>query len=677
MRPLQAHPRLLGLGIFVALLLALILLWDWNWLRPLLEQQASAALGRSVSIGHFEVHLARHPQLVADHVTVANPEDFPAASRMATIDRLAIRIAPWPLLHHQLMLDEIDIERPQGDLKPGPSGAPNYKLGSDGKPSDAPSPWQIELVNLIINDGDIHFFDPKLKSDFTLGVKTEAATADSEAHVVVAIDGKYAAQPISGRFIGGSVLGLRDSSNPYSIDLKLANGATRVSLQGTLLQPMNFGGADLKLDLQGNDLAALYPLTGIPLAPTPPYHLSGELNYAARKISFDHFAGTVGSSDLSGDLAVDLSGDKPRVTADLLSKKVVLADLAGFIGAPPGKADAANESKQQKDQHAQQDANPKLLPDTPINLPKLRSANLDIRYQAAHIDSDATPLDNIVAHLKIEDEQLSFEPLSFAVGQGSIVLNIRLDGRQDAVHTVANIDFRKVDLHRIMQSTKLFEGAGTIGGNAHIDASGNSLAKMLGNGDGDLKLVMSGGDMSALLIDLAGLDFGNGVLSALGIPRKADLRCMVTDFGLTRGVVDTRLFVFDTTEANVTGGGKINLHDETIDYRLATEPKHFNIGAFRAPILIRGALKNPSILPDPVILAARGGAAVLLGVVATPLAALIPTIQLGLGADHNCAALMQSVNRAASGPSPAKASSKSNKKSAPQTQQTQQTQQTK
>jgi hypothetical protein len=257
--------------------------------------------------------------------------------------------------------------------------------------------------------------------------------------------------------------------------------------------------------------------------------------------------------------------------------------------------------------------------------------------------------------------------LSFAVGQGSIVLNIKLDGRQDPVHTMADADFRRVDLHRIMQSTKLFEGAGTIGGSAKLDTRGNSLAKMLGNGDGELKLAMSGGDMSALLIDLAGLDFGNGVLSALGIPRKADLRCMVTDFGLTQGVVDTRLFVFDTTEANVTGSGKINLRDEAIDYRLATEPKHFNIGAFHAPILIRGPLKDPNILPDPATLAARGGAAVVLGVLATPLAALIPTIQLGLGEDHNCEALLQSVNKAASAPTPAKASSKSNKKSAQQT----------
>ncbi len=652
MRPLQRHPRLLGFGIFLALLIALILLWDWNWFRPLVEHQASAALGRKVTLGHFDVYLARHPQLVADKIAIANPDEFPVDSSLATVDRLAIRIAPWELLHHHVQLDEIAIDRPLGDLKPGPSGTPNYQFKADDtSASSTTSPWLVDLDRLIINDGDIHLFDPKLKSDFRLGITTD--DRGDEGHIVVTIDGTYAAQPISGRFIGGSVLGLRDPANPYSVDLKLANGATKVSLQGTLLQPARFGGADLKLELQGNDLAALYPLTGIPLAPTPPYRLTGDLNYAPKRISFNHFAGSVGSSDLSGDLSVDLHGSKPRVTATMLSNKVVLADLAGFIGSTPGKADAANESKQQQQQHQQQDADPRLLPDTPINLPKLRSADLDIQYKATHIDSEATPLDNIVAHLKVEDDQLSFQPLSFAVGAGSIVLNIKLDGRQDPVHTVADIDFRKVDLHRIMQSTKLFEGAGTIGGNAKLDTRGNSLSKMLGNGDGELKLAMSGGDMSALLLDLAGLDFGNGVLSALGIPRQAALRCMVTDFALTQGVVDTRVFVFDTTEANVTGSGKINLRDEQLDYRLATEPKHFNVGAFRAPILIRGPLKDPNILPDPATLAVRGGAAIALGILATPLAALIPTIQLGLGKDHNCDELLQSVNTAAAQPATA------------------------
>ena len=644
------------LGVTAALLLALVLLWDWNWLRPLVEKQAAAALGRRVTLGHFDVHLARHPQLVLDHLALANPDGFPADSSLLTIDRLAIRIDALALFDHTVKLDEIDIEHPLGDLRPGPSGQPNWKLQLPaGSATAAARPWKVDIGSLIVRDGHIHFLDPRLKSDFTLEAHTQDAKDGGEAGIYIGADGRYSGQPISGRFIGGSVLSLRDPKDRYPVDLVLANGATKVSLQGSLLEPLKFGGAVLKLELSGDDLAALYPLIGIPLAPTPPYHLGGQLDYEGRRIRFRDFSGTVGSSDLNGDLEVQLGGERPAVSADMHSRRVVLADLRGFIGAAPGKADADNLSQQQQQEHAQQDASGKLLPDTPINLPKLRAVDFDVRYKGQRIDSESTPLDNLVANLKVENGALSLQPLSFGVGSGAIVLNLKLDGQQDLVHAVADIDFRKVDLSRIMRSTGVFKGAGTIGGSAKIDSSGNSLAQMLGRGDGEMKLFMSGGDLSALLVDLAGLDFGNSVVSALGIPRQAQLRCLVSDFSLSKGVLDTRTMILDTSAANVIGSGSINLRDEQVDYKLSTQPKRFNIGSLAAPILIRGPLKNPSVHPDPVVLGARAGAAVVLGVFLTPLGALLPTIQLGLGEDHNCAALMASVQDAAKNPAPAAA----------------------
>ncbi|NIB50027.1 AsmA family protein, partial [Salmonella enterica subsp. enterica] len=100
------------------------------------------------------------------------------------------------------------------------------------------------------------------------------------------------------------------------------------------------------------------------------------------------------------------------------------------------------------------------------------------------------------------------------VGQGSILANLQLDGRKDVVHTVADIDFRKLDFSRIVEKMSVFKGAGTVGGNARLDARGNSVAAMRGDGDGELRLFMTGGDISALLVNLAGLDFGNVLVSA-------------------------------------------------------------------------------------------------------------------------------------------------------------------
>ncbi len=634
-------------GVIAAVLAALLLLWDWDWFRPVLERQASAALGRPVRLGHFDVHLSRRPQLVLERIALANPAGFPAGSDTATIDRLAIRIEPRALFDHRVNLTEVEIDHPAGELGQAPDGTPNWKLSLPARSGPAPQPWLIDVGSLVIRDGHIHFLDPQLKSDFLLEVRTQDAANGGEPSIYVGINGRYAGQPVDGRFIGGSVLSLRDPHDRYPVDLKLANGLTHVSLQGTLLEPLKFGGADLRLELAGDDLSNLYPLTGVPLAPSPPYRLAGQLDYEGGKIRFHDFAGAVGNSDLNGWIQLQRGGPRPYIEAELYSKKVVLADLRGFIGAAPGKADDSKLSQAQQQEHARQEASGKLLPDQPLNLPKIRSVDFDVRYKGQRIESESTPLDNLEAHLAINDGVITLEPLSFGVGQGAIVLNVVLDGNQQPVKANADIDFRKLDLSHIMQKTSVFKGAGTIGGSARIDTSGDSLAQMLGRGDGDLRLFMSGGNLSALLVDLAGLDFGNSLISALGLPSRANLRCLVTDFDLKHGVLGTRTFIVDTSEANITGEGKVDLAQEQVDYKLATEPKRFNIGSLPAPILVRGPLKSPGIMPDPVTLAERGGAAVVLGVFLTPLAALLPTIQLGLGKDHNCGALMTTVQKAA------------------------------
>jgi uncharacterized protein involved in outer membrane biogenesis len=172
--------------------------------------------------------------------------------------------------------------------------------------------------------------------------------------------------------------------------------------------------------------------------------------------------------------------------------------------------------------------------------------------------------------------------------------------------------------------------------------SGNSLAQLLGNGDGQLRLLMTGGDLSALLVDLSGLEFGNALLAALGMPKRAPVECMIADFSLQKGLLNTRTLLLVTKEANVHGTGWVNLRNETVDYKLNTKAAHFSIGSLHAPIDISGPLKSPRIRPEVGELAARGGTAGALTVLLPPLASL-PTIEFGQDESRECTARISSV----------------------------------
>ena len=65
------------------------MLWDWNWFRPLVEMQATAAIGREVTIERLEVHPGLITVFVAHGLHVANPAGFDGPD-FAVFPRLSI-----------------------------------------------------------------------------------------------------------------------------------------------------------------------------------------------------------------------------------------------------------------------------------------------------------------------------------------------------------------------------------------------------------------------------------------------------------------------------------------------------------------------------------------------------------------------------------------------------------
>lgn len=633
---------LLVIGIPVAAIAALVAFWNWDWLIPIVQGRASSALGRQVTIAHLHLQLGRVTTVSADDVRIANPADFPEQGDFARIARLSVQADLMAYIRsRQIVLPEIALERPEVQALQTTDGKNNYMLAISAGPG-------AKIGHLRISDGQAHVVIPTLKADFALRIATREAPAMAagpampDSQIVVDAKGTYAGQPITGLFVGGALLSLRDAQHPYPVDLKLANGATHVSLAGTLTDPLTFGGADLKLELAGADMRDLYHLTGIPIPETPAYRIAGQLDYADHKFRFHGFRGVVGSSDLRGMIEEDPGQERPMVTADLASTKVDLADLGGFIGTTPGRLSTPNQSPAQKQELARGEASPKLLPNSPISLPKLRAANVKLRYRGEHILGRSVPLDNLVVNLSIDGGKVALEPISFGVGRGRIAGTAVLDGTDDLVRARAAVDFEHVDVARLMAATHMFGGAGAIGGHAEIVTSGNSLAQMLGNGDGALRLLMIGGDLSALLVDLSGLEFGNALLSALGFPQRTPVECMMADFSLQKGLLNTRTLLLVTKEGNVHGAGWVNLRNETVDYKLSTEAAHLSIGSLHTPIDISGPLKRPSIRPEVGELAVRGGIAGALAVLLPPLA-ILPTIQFGHDESRECAARISSI----------------------------------
>jgi hypothetical protein len=630
---MPSRPALAILGAVLLALLVLLVLFEWNWLKGPLQRMVESRTGRALVIGgDLDVDLGRTTTIAGDQLSFGNAE-WSKQSTMATADRVELDIELWPLLlQWDLRVRAARLWQPDLRLETGPDGKGNWEL------KDSPDEGEpLPLSRLWIDDGRLRYANAAQKTDIDISVNS-AAPERSDAAAPIDIEGKgrWTGNPFSITGRAESPLALRRTGEPYRIDMRAQAGPTRAHVRGNLVNPFQWRRFDLQLELSGQDLEDLYPLTGLAAPQTPPYRFDGRLSRDNDVWRYRDFSGVVGDSDLGGSAEFDVGNERPKLTAQLASKRLDLDDLAGFLGAPAQTGGKEASNAKAAAQSRQLASSSKLLPQRKYELSRLRAMDADVRLTAARIDAPTLPIDDMDAHLKLDAGVLRLEPLNFGVAGGDVRSTIRMDAREDTIRTRADITARKLDLSKLFPTVELSKDAvGRVGGHVAVSGAGNSIAAMLGSADGEIALGMGPGRISNLLMELAGLDVAEALKFLLTKDRTVPIRCAFGDFAVNNGVMESRALAFDTADTIIIGEGQISLKDETFDLELRPRPKDRSLFALRSPLVLGGTFKDPSFRPDMKRLGLRGAIALALGSIAPP-AALLATIELGPGEDSGC-----------------------------------------
>nr|WP_255703335.1 AsmA family protein [Lysobacter sp. GX 14042] len=660
-----------ALAVLVLAIVVLVLLWDWNWFKGPVERRVEAATGREFEIGgDLDVDLGLVPTIRADRLRLGNA-DWSEQADMARAERLEFKLALLPLLRGRVELPELHLDSPRILLERGAEGTGNWTFDLEDK---GESRWELRPGRAVVEAGALRYLDAANDTDILVGIASTpegsrtvadlsaidtapdraAATAgedrgDGDAAGRAAVEnpdifisggGTWEGNEFTLEGNGESPLELMETEAPYRIDVRARAGATRAHARGTLLDPLRLRDFDLQFELAGQDLEDLFPLVGVALPPTPPYRLDGRLTReldGPRSIwHYDDFTGVVGESDLGGDAAFTTGGERPFLQADLHSSRLDFDDLAGFIGAPPDDSDGETTNPELAAHARERRAQGRLLPDHPYELGKLRSMDADVRLKASRINSPMLPLDDMDAHLVLEAGLLRLDPLDFGVAGGTIRSTIRMDARQDAIRTDADINAAGLDLAHLLPDVEMLQNAvGRVSGHATVGGNGNSIARMLGSADGEVALGTGRGSISNLVMELSGIDLAEIIKFKLGGDRMIPIRCAFADFEVADGVMQARSLAFDTTDTILVGEGSIDLGEERLDLTIRPRPKDRSLLAFRTPLLVRGTFLEPGFGVDPGPIALRAAVALTLGSIAPP-AALLATLELGPGEDSSC-----------------------------------------
>ena len=270
----------------------------------------------------------------------------------------------------------------------------------------------------------------------------------------------------------------------------------------------------------------------------------------------------------------------------------------------------------------------------------------DVRLRAKQILAPNLPIDDLNAKLSLNDGVLKFEPAAFGVANGRIEIYSTFDGSKHPSKVNIDARLKQLDLKRFLGKSSFAQKTiGPIGGRINISGTGESFRELMATASGNTFLVMSGGEISELLVRLAGLD----VAHTLGVLVRGDkpipIRCGVLDLQGENGQMGVQTLVFDTANSVISGEGMIDLRDEKVNIVVIPDPKNFSPLSLRSFIRVTGGFKNVSVFPDPIKTGTDSLFKKIFNVLTMLVLSPLQPRDLGLGKDVDCDALIASVQK--------------------------------
>ena len=629
----------IALAIFIAAL-------NQDKVKKYISTAVTEATGRQLKInGDLHLDIGWIATVSASQIQFENA-GWSKHPQMVEIGTFEFQVDLWQLLtKFRWVLPTVIIGQPKFILEKTAAGVANWEFRAAPTGPQKRTNFPV-IEKLAIKDGMLSFDNQETKTQIELKVFEAEGAGFLQQPVKLRAEGSYQKLPLSITLDGGSYDDLRSSKSPYPLRVNLSAGKLKANIDGNLIEPLEMKGQDVSLDVQGDDMAKLYPLIRLVFPKTPPYHLKGRLKHEGDIWSFANFSGRVGGSDLTGNIRVDTAPKRPFMKADLVSNSLDFNDLAGFIGGNPGAAPAKTASLNQDKQAPGEKTSERIFPDRPYDLERLRAMDADVRLRAKKILSLKLPIDDLNATLTLKDGVLSFTPAAFGVANGRVEIFSTFDGSMRPSKVKIDARLLQLDLQRFLAKGSLGQkAAGPLGGRIVITGTGQSFRELMATAAGNAFITMSGGQISELLVELAGLD----VAHALGVLVSGDkpipIRCALLDLQGKDGQMTVKTLVFDTPTSVISGEGNVDLRDERVNIVIMPAPKRFSPVSLRSYVRVSGGFKNISAFPDPIKTGTESLVKRIFNVLALLVSSPFQPRDLGQGKDADCDAFLASVQK--------------------------------
>ena len=627
---------LILLGILVAVPLVAFFTVDPNWLKPRIEAMASEALGRKVEIrGPLELDRGWTLRLAANDVHIDNLA-WGEADELLAAERIEASIDLWQLVtHRRIAVPQVALSGADLNLERNDKGEGNWQTGVAREAAERIDPQaraDIPLIGeAVIRDAALSFKD--LGSGYEVAGNIREAssrTAGLDQPVELKVDGEVSGQPLKVDGQLGPYYQLVHSDRPYPVEADIELGSTRTKVSGRIADPANMAGVEMTVQTAVTDGTQLLNAMGLTVPELPDFTFKADLKQDGEVWRADGMDASIGKVKLGGDVAIDTGGERPRISGGLHCETLRVVDLQDLT---------AGKEEEPKPEDG------RLIPPAPIPT-ALPPVDIDMDLRCARVEAGKLAIGDVGLHVALVDGRLRIDPLQAGLAGGALEGAVGLDTRNAPPATEIDLTGRRIALGELLDPFGMKEyGAGNMALRVQLNGQGGDLRSLLAGADGRVALTMEEGQIGALLIEAMGIDLGEILAVLLGgkdAPQvdRVEMRCFVADLQVESGTAFIKTFVMDTSDSVITAEGAVSLKDEQVNLTLEAHPKDASVLAARAPVKLGGTLGDLAIDPGTAGLAARGVAAAVLGIVATPLAAILPFIDVASSEDAPCGDLL-------------------------------------
>ena len=390
--------------------------------------------------------------------------------------------------------------------------------------------------------------------------------------------------------------------------VKARLGSLQATANGSIGNPGDMSDTDLQLGVTAPSLKPIGALLDYPL-PDDPLTLKVNAQGSPTSFRFDLIDIALGSSDLSGELSVDLA-DKPSLNG---SFKSTYMDLS-WLGQ-------AGDEETQEEEPTGADKREFLIPDEKIEFPWQVLGDSDVKITLDKVNLPSQGARTILVHSRIENGNLYLDPYQAHGDDGGVLsgnLSVEREEGSDVTSIALTLDGEGVKLGIGALEDQDPETIRTTDVTAKLGGTGVTYRDLARSLDGHIEILQGPGLTGNAGLGLLFGDFIGELLNMINPFAKTEKftvnECAVAIVNIESGLVTVEPVVSQTNKMTMVAKGKIDLHTEEMQFTFNTKLRK-GIGISASMVVnpfvsVTGTLLSPSIGLDPEALVVKGTVAV-------------------------------------------------------------------